>query len=406
MSAEALEIVRLGARGDGIAETAEGPRFVPFALPGERVRGGEAGLPQLLAAPSPERQAPLCRHFGLCGGCVAQHMRERLYAAWKHGIVVEAFRQRGLRPEVAPLLPVPLASRRRAILTARLEGGSIVLGYHPRDSHALFEVQECPVLEPQIVERLDALRAIAAVLGQGEIRFTVLATPAGLDVAVAAAPGLNAKQSAQLAQIAAKYRLARIAVAAQIITQRAVPSLAFAGVAVSPPPGGFLQAVAQAESAIAAEVTAAVGKVKRAADLFCGIGTLTFALARSATVAAFDNDPDAIVALGAAARQAKGLKPIEAKVRDLMREPLAARELAAFDVVVFDPPRAGAKAQAAELARSSVPSIVAVSCATGSLARDVRILVDGGYRLERVAPIDQFLFSAHVEVVASLRRAR
>jgi len=401
-----LEIVRLGARGDGIAEADAGPCFVPFALPGERVRRGDAGMPELLAAPSRERQAPLCRHFGVCGGCVAQHMRQRLYAAWKHGIVVEAFRQRGLHPEVAPLLQVPLASRRRAILTARLEGGRIVLGYHPRDSDALFELQECPVLEPRIVEGLEALRAIAAVLAAREIRFTVLSTPAGLDVAVAAAPGLNAKRSAQLAEIAARHRLARIAVAAQTIVQRAVPSLVFAGVAVSPPPGAFVQAVAPAERAIAAEVTAAVGKARRAADLFCGVGTLTFGLARSAAVAAFDNDRHAIAALGAAARQAKGLKPIAAKLRDLIREPLAASELADFDVVVFDPPRAGAKAQAAELARSGVRSIVAVSCAPGSLARDVRILVDGGYRLERVAPIDQFLFSAHVEIVACLRRAR
>jgi 23S rRNA (uracil1939-C5)-methyltransferase len=180
--------------------------------------------------------------------------------------------------------------------------------------------------------------------------------------------------------------------------------LGFAGVEVSPPPGAFVQAVAAAEGAIAEEVAAATAKVRRAADLFCGVGTLTFRLARAAAVAAYDSDAAALAALRAAARHAKGLKPIEAKLRDLMREPLSARELDGFDAVVFDPPRAGAVAQAAALARSRVPIVVAVSCHPGTLARDLRILVDGGYQLERVLPIDQFLFSAHVEAVAHLKR--
>jgi 23S rRNA (uracil1939-C5)-methyltransferase len=399
----ALEIVGLGARGDGIAPAAEGHCFVPFALPGERVLPGAAGLPQLLSAPSPERKEPLCRHFGVCGGCAGQHMSTGLYAAWKRGLVVEALRQRGLTAEVAPLVAIAVGSRRRAILTARREPTGIVLGYHPRDSDALFEVCECPVLRPEILARLPALREIAAAVGGREIRLTVLATSAGLDVAVGAERGVAANAVARLAQIAAKYRLARIAVAGQIITQRTPPSLAFAGVNVCPPPGAFVQAVGEAESAIAAEVQAAIGKARRAADLFCGLGTLTFALARGAFVAAFDSDAAAIAALTAAARQAKGLKPIDARVRDLFREPLAAKELDGFDAVVFDPPRAGAKAQAEQLARARVPTVVAVSCSAGTLARDVRILVNGGYRLERVVPIDQFLFSAQVEAVACLR---
>jgi 23S rRNA (uracil1939-C5)-methyltransferase len=362
-------------------------------------------LPELLSAASPERRAPRCRHFGVCGGCVAQHMGERLYADWKRGILEDALHKRGLRPELAPLSPIAAGSRRRAVLTGRCVKGQSLLGYHPRNSDAIFEVLECPVLVPEIVAALPALRALIAAIGAHEVRLTVLATATGLDVAIASGRGLDGKRAARLAQIAAaEPRLARLTLNGDSIAQRSVPVLGFAGVEVSPPPGAFVQAVAAAEGAIAEEVKAVTAKVRRAADLFCGVGTLSLRLARGTAVAAYDSDGAALAALRAAARHAKGLKPIEAKLRDLMREPLSARELDGFDAVVFDPPRAGAMAQAAALARSRVPIVVAVSCHPGTLARDLRILVDGGYQLERVLPIDQFLFSAHVEAVAYLKR--
>jgi 23S rRNA (uracil1939-C5)-methyltransferase len=233
----------------------------------------------------------------------------------------------------------------------------------------------------------------------------VLATPAGLDVAVSSERRLAGSAAARLAQIAAGERgLARLALNGETLSQRSLPQLSFAGVEVCPPPGAFVQAVAAAEALLGEEVTNAVRGARRPADLFCGLGTLTFSLARRAPVAAFDSDAEAIAALTAAARHAKGLKPIMASVRDLLREPLAPGELKDYDAVVFDPPRAGAKAQALALARSRVPVVVAVSCAPGTLARDLKILVDGGYHLQGVVPIDQFLFSAHVEAVAHLRR--
>src|SRR5688572_6100561 len=159
--AETLDIVALGAQGDGIAETGQGPRYVPFVLPGERVRATDGGLPEIFSAPSPDRIAPVCRHFGVCGGCVAQHMSASLYAEWKRNIVVEAFRQRGLEPDIGALVHVPPASRRRAVLTAHRAGSDIVLGYHRRASHDVFQMAECPVLEPDIVRRLPGLRALA-----------------------------------------------------------------------------------------------------------------------------------------------------------------------------------------------------------------------------------------------------
>jgi 23S rRNA (uracil1939-C5)-methyltransferase len=405
VTGEAVEIVRLGAQGDGIAETAAGTSFVPFALPGERVRVHDDGSTEILSQPSAERRPALCRHFGACGGCVAQHMSDQLYADWKRGILVEAFRQRGLTPEVAPLVRLPPGSRRRAVLTARRDRGGLVLGFHRRRSRELFAVEECPVLQPAIVAKLAALRAIAAVVTGHQTRMTVLATTAGLDVAITAEGArVDPRALAKLGWLAAEHRIARIAVDGEIVAERAAPALTFADVPVVPPPGAFTQAGAEAEAALTALVVKAIGNAKRAADLFCGIGTLTFPLARFAHVLAVDAQQASIGALTAAARQAQGLKPIDARVRDLFREPMSANDLAGLDAIVLDPPHAGAKAQAEQLARTDVASVVYVSCNPATLARDVRVLVDAGYSIEHVVPVDQFLFSADVEAVAVLRR--
>jgi 23S rRNA (uracil1939-C5)-methyltransferase len=400
-----LDIAALGAQGDGIAETGAGRVYVAFALPGERVAAGVTGVPRLLSAPSADRQTPVCRHFGMCGGCVAQHMGDRLYAEWKRDIVVAALRQRGLAPDVAALRRVPPGTRRRAVLTARRQGRSIALGYHRRKSLDLVDIEECPVLAPEIRARLPALRAIAAALPAPAVRFTVLSTPAGLDVAVEAGGSrLQPATAAAIARIVTQHRLARIAIDGNIVVERAAPALNTSGVNVPVPPGAFVQAAEEAERVMAGLIVGAAGAAGRVADLFCGVGTFTFDLARRARVLALDRDQAAVAALAAGVRRAQGLRPIETKVRDLFRTPLSAEELQGFDAVVFDPPRAGALSQARQLARSHVPTVVAVSCDPGTLARDARLLVDGGYAIESVTPIDQFLFSAHVETVAVLRR--
>jgi 23S rRNA (uracil1939-C5)-methyltransferase len=405
--APALDIVRLGGQGDGIALVADGERFVPFALPGERVREASQGLPAILSSPSPERRAPICKHFGTCGGCVAQHMSDALYAEWKRGIVVEALRHRGIDAEVAPLARIPPASRRRAVLTAQRTASGVVLGYHRRRSHELFAVEECPVLTPAIALQLAALRAVIATLDATDVRVTVLATPSGLDVELDAEKPALASKVARLVQAAAPLaRIARVSTNGATVFEHTRPMLDIDGTAVVPPPGAFVQAVGEAERLMAEAVLQATPRAKRIADLFTGIGTFTLRLARRARVLAIDSDRRAIAALEAAARQGQGLKPIETRVRDLFRDPLSPRELDVFDAVVFDPPYAGAKVQAEALARAKVPVVAAVSCNPATLARDLRILVDGGYRIERIVPIDQFLYSAHVETVAILRRGR
>jgi 23S rRNA (uracil1939-C5)-methyltransferase len=401
---EEIEIGGLGAQGDGIAGTGSGIRHVPFALPGERVAVGAEGPPRLLSAPSPERVPARCRHFGVCGGCAAQHMGERLYGSWKRETLVMALGRRGLSPDVAPLRRVPPGSRRRAVLTARRQGERTALGYHRRRSRELVDIAECPVLTPGIARRLAALRTVAAALRAAELRLTVLETPAGLDVAIEAGTRPDRVAVAELGRLATEHRLARVSVDGETVIERAAPTLRMGEVDVRVPPGAFVQAVQESEGIMRELVVSALAKPKRVADLFCGVGTFTFALARHARLLALDSDETAIAALGLAARHAQGLRPIEARVRDLFREPLSARELEPFDAVVLDPPRAGAEAQAQELARSRVETVIAVSCDPGTLARDARILVDGGYAMAAVTPIDQFVFSAHLEAVAVLRR--
>jgi 23S rRNA (uracil1939-C5)-methyltransferase len=432
LTMDELTITALGAQGDGVAETAGGVRYVAFALPGERVAAAGDGLPRLLSPPSPDRAEPVCRHFGRCGGCVAQHMGDRLYAEWKRGIVAGALR--ALAPAVAPLRRVPAGSRRRAVLTARRADGRVVVGYHRRRSNDLVEIAECPVLVPGIVARLPALGSIAALLPAPEVRLTVLHTPAGLDVAIEAGGQGGARKGghvasrrgdrrggrkgdgamigpdavAALGRIAAEHGVARITASGETLVELARPQLRLGEAEVPVPPGAFVQAVQRSEAILRDLVTAAIDRApasrRRIADLFCGVGTFTLALARRAGVLAVDSDGAAVAALADGARHAQSLKPIEAKVRDLMREPLTVRELEAFDAVVLDPPRAGAQAQARELARSGVETVVAVSCDPGTLARDAQILSDGGYAIASVTPIDQFVYAAHVETVAVLTK--
>ncbi len=407
-----LNVQQLGAQGDGLAMTEAGPVFISGVLPGERVlvelADGRGRAIEILDR-SPQRTEPSCRHFGACGGCTAQHMAPALYRDWKREMVRTAFAHRGLDPLIEEILTVPAASRRRATFAARRTVSGLVLGFHEEGSHRLVDLHACPVMLPQIEKALPALRAIAdAVLPPGPsepIRLGLTAATEGLDLALADLPGkIDATAQALIADTATRTGIVRVTAGNNLVMQSTVPHLTIGGARVALPPASFAQATREAEEAIAAVLAEATRKAKRIADLFCGLGTFTFGLARRARVLAVDSERPAIDALAAAARATPGVKPVETKLRDLMREPLSRMELADFDAVVLDPPRAGAKAQAEVLARSKVPIVCAVSCNPATLARDCRIMVDGGYAIERVVPIDQFLWSAHVEAVAVLRR--
>jgi 23S rRNA (uracil1939-C5)-methyltransferase len=405
--------MRVGHRGDGVAETPDGPLYVPYALPGETVEvEPEAGHPdrrQLvrIAATSAERIAPVCRHFGTCGGCAVQHWAAAPYQAWKRGLVVEALAQAGIETPVAPLVDAHGAGRRRAVLHARRGTHDVLaVGFAAARAHRIVAIDECPILAPAMDGVITAAWAIAEALQPLRKPLDIQATAAneGLDIDVRGSGALAPPQSAALARVATAHKLARITRHGEIVAQPVAPTVTIGRARVPLPPGAFLQPTEAGESALAALVAEGVGKARAIADLFCGIGPFALQLAERARVAAFDSDAAAVASLTRAVAGTSGLKPVEAQARDLFRRPLVAPELGRFDAVVFDPPRQGAQAQAQALAASKVATVVAVSCNPATFARDAKILIDGGYRLTRVTPIDQFRYSPHVEIVGWLAR--
>lgn len=405
-----LDIVRLGSQGHGIADKASVPVFVPYTLPGEKARvevSGERGRLLEVLSPGAERIKPICQHFTRCGGCALQHMEQNAYLAWKRQFVVDAFSARGIDAPVAPVIGTGLGARRRVTFTARRTGRGAILGFHVAREDEIADLHECPVTAPEIVQVLPGLRTLIEPLltRRGEARLVVTLATNGIDLAIEGVRrDLPADARERLARDAATLKLARVSIGADTLYQAAEPVIRFGAGVVVPPSGAFLQAAPDAEHEMVRLVTSSMPKAKSIADLFCGLGTFAFPLAVSARVLAVDGDSQAIAALQAAAKRTKGLKPMQSKVRDLFREPLSAKELEVFDAVVFDPPRAGAAAQAAMLTQSKVATVAAVSCNPRTLARDARLLIDGGYRLDAVTPIDQFLFSAHIEAVAIFHR--
>ncbi len=416
MSTQTVTIDRLGSGGDGIAGGPDGPVYVPFTLPGETVaiaRVKSHGTVISTSVASPERIAPACPHFGpdgrngTCGGCSLQHASDALYHAFKRGLVVDALKSKGLTPAVAPLVIARPAERRRVVFTARQTEKALLLGFNQAGSHHIVDIGECPISRPGIVARLEAIRAIAAALATDSqpFRVTVLETLSGLDLAFEGVRKPGDRQRRAVTECVLKLKgIARVTHDGEILIEPQKPLLDFDGVAVSPPPGGFVQATKEAEDAMAALVLGHLSRAKRVADLFSGSGTFALRIARNARVHAVEGDEKALRALDHAARHAQGLKPVTVEKRDLFRRPLMASELKVFDAVVFDPPRAGAEDQCRELARSGVKTIAAVSCNPVTLARDLSILTAGGYRIAGVTPIDQFLWSSHVEAVALLQK--
>jgi 23S rRNA (uracil1939-C5)-methyltransferase len=397
-----LTIERIGARGDGIAHHEGRAIFLPFTAPGDVVRArlgrdGKTEVVEILSRGT--RREPPCPHFGICGGCSLQHLADITYAGAKRDFVRAALAHRGFDPSVvAPVERVPPGTRRRA----RLAMTCSAVGFHQRASHRIVDMKTCFILHPKLIAVAQALRPLGL---DGTVSLTLADT--GIDLLLELPRPLDLVALEALAQFAEAQDLARLSwrpgkETPVPVVQRGPVRMNFAGIVVDLPPDCFLQASAEAETIMRERVLAGVGDSRTIADLFSGIGTFAFALAKQAKVHAVDGDHAAIAALQAAARQSG--RKITAETRDLDKRPLLTAEFDRFDAVVFDPPYTGAAVQAQELARSAVKRIVAISCNPASFARDARALVDGGYRLARVVPVDQFLWSAEIELVAHFVR--
>jgi 23S rRNA (uracil1939-C5)-methyltransferase len=406
----ALTIEALGGQGDGLA----GALFAAGALPGEevlaRVAGDRAEVTEILAA-SAERVIPPCPHFGACGGCALQHWALEPYLAWKSEQIRRALARMRIEADILSPFAAPPGSRRRLALHARRQGRGAVIGFKSRRSWTLAPIETCVIAEPRLVAAFPALRRVAEPFlehAKSAPTLHVTLTLTGLDIDVTGVErrggGLSADARRRVAQAAAEADIARVTLAGEILYQARPALVRLAAATVALPPGAFLQAVAAAEAAMAGFILREAAGAGRIADLYCGVGAFTFHLAGAARVSAADVSASAIAALRAAMASAPGLNPIDAQARDLDRRPMLAEELKRTDVVVFDPPRAGAQAQCAELARSAVARVIAVSCNLATFARDAGILTQGGFTLGRVLPVDQFLWSPHIELAGVFSR--
>ena len=388
-------IERIAAKGDGV--TASG-RFAPGTAPGDLL------LADGSVTPGPHRAEPACRHYGQCGGCQLQHVDEETLARFVFERVAHAARGQGLDPARITLAHLsPPASRRRATLHAATSGGWVLLGYREARSHRMVDLAQCPVLAPELVALIAPLRKLLARMG-GRIAADIdlALTDHGVDLGLKGVKVEGVGPTEAMLDFARGQGLARLVLdqgyGPEALWEPEPVTVTLSGVAVPFPPGSFLQATADGEAALAAAAREWLADSATVADLFSGLGTFAFALAGPAKVLAAEAARDAHLACKSAA--ARTQRPVHALHRDLFRNPLQVEELNRFAAVLLDPPRAGAREQAALLADSIVPRVVYVSCNPSSWARDAAMLVAGGYRLEEVRPVGQFRWSTHVELAS------
>jgi 23S rRNA (uracil1939-C5)-methyltransferase len=349
----------------------------------------------------------LCRHFGTCGGCTYQDMPDDAYRALKKAMVVDALARHGFADAVVEeIVEVAPGTRRRAAFKAAKSGGAVRFGFHAAASHDIVDMQECRVITPSLFALVAGLRAMMVdLLDEGQkAELFVTETQNGADVGIRWSRPMSTAITTAAAHWAQRLKLARLTANGEPLIELAAPIVTLGKSTVTLPRDGFLQATQEGEAILQAKVLDGVKKAKAVVDLFAGMGTFALVLAQNARVHAVEAEKASLDALAAAARGTSGLKPVTVEKRDLFKVPLGVLELAKFDAVVLDPPRVGANTQAKELAKSKIRRIVYVSCNPQSFARDARILVDGGYKMGTITPVDQFLWSSHIELVAAFTR--
>ncbi len=398
-------IDRLGHLGDGVAQGPDSPIFATGVLPGEEADGvltGDRLTDIRIVTPSTDRVKPPCRHARACGGCQLQHAADPFVARWKQEVVQTALAGQGLTAPFRPMVTSPANTRRRATLSGRRTKGGVLLGFHAKGSEILTPIPDCKLLHPALIAAFPGLEALVALGGSRttELSLMVTVTRGGVDVVVTGGKPLDGTFRLDLSRVVEAHGFSRLTWDGETVALRDRPAQTIGRATVVPPAGAFLQATAEGEAALLSGVREALGPQRRVVDLFSGVGTFTLPLAEAMEVHAVEGDAAMIQALDLAARHTQNLHRISHEARDLFRRPLEADELKPFSAAVIDPPRAGAEAQTAALARSSIPVIAAVSCNPVTFARDARTLTRAGYTLDWVQVVDQFRWSTHVELVA------
>ncbi len=403
-------IEKLGRQGDGIYTEQGREIFVPFTLAGETVeisgKGPRRAATEIIQ-PSSDRIEAQCKHFGSCGGCQLQHMENAAYEVWKLNLLTEALQKAGITHKPDRLVSFPVASRRKAVFSANRTDGVLNFGFSKPNSNDIVSLEECSVLEPSLHSALPDLASFASSLPLGikPTRIAVLATSNGLDVHV---EGLNIKSDTQqraLSRKALDLGFARLSLDEETLIEARKPYIVMGKAQVIPPPGAFVQASEEAENAMASLVSRHLNGAKLVADLYCGVGTFALRLAEQSQVWALEDNAPAIDSLDKAWRETAGeLKQLTSEVRNLERRPASFKDLKKFDGLVFDPPRSGAELQSKQIAKSKVTRVAAVSCNPTTLARDLSILLDGGYAIKEIVAFDQFRFTHHLETVVLLEK--
>ncbi len=403
-----VEIDRIGSEGDGMGLLDGRPVFVSGTLPGERIlaegQGQNLSLSKILT-PSPQRQEPPCPHFGTCGGCALQHASLQQMLDWKQSEVELAFAKFKLKVDVEPTIATPPSSRRRVTFTIQRNSDAVELGFKQRRSSELVPVKQCSILLPELQAEIPNLTELSKTLlrGNEEIQLAINVCDNGFDLDFSLDTPPNEDMTAAFVRAMAKTRYLRGSINAEIAVEKVKPTVRFGKAIVTIPPAGFLQAVVGAQDAIAALTCKHLGGRKHVVDLFCGSGTFALQLAERSKVHAVETEQAALNTLREASGT-EGLKSITVEQRDLFELPLTVTELKAYDGLCLDPPRAGAEQQIREIAKANIRSVAYISCNPTTLARDCAVLVNAGYELKSVTPIDQFMYSPHIEAVALLSK--
>ena len=389
----------------GLGKVDDGRTLLPRVLPGEEVAVAQDGTVRIIT-PSPDRVSAPCKHFKNCGGCAMQHAKDAFVANWKLDIVKKAMSAQRIETTFRDIVTSPAQSRRRAKLAGKRTKSGAMLGFHAKGTHTLIPVPECQLLTPKLMAAFPMLEQLVVISAsrKAEIALTVTETAAGLDIFVETEKPLTPELRAELALFAQENDIARLVWPEEPVVTMNPPVQFFGATAVVPPPGAFLQATKHGEAALLAAVEEITAKASRVVDLFAGCGTFSLPLSARAEVHAVEGDKDMITALDRGWREGKNLKRVTSEARDLFRRPLEPDELRKFGAAVIDPPRAGAEAQIETLAASEINVIAMVSCNPVTFARDAVTLQKAGFTLDWVQVVDQFRWSAHVEVVGCFTR--